>query len=289
MIRAFRASAVALCATPHLLIVMILMFGLWAAAAEIHSALIAGSQGGQFVAVMLSIFTVPFSCWLFAKFLQLAHDLRELCMPKRWQLVAGALSFVLGLMWVIPCALLPLAHWTAQDLLLAATGMPAGLAGALLWRVFGRQTPSRAAGFASPRQALRIVLGPPYAPVSWRMRVIQVALVFAVFAMPPVLVGVFGAALSRRNFAALVHAAELLGFLAAIGLCWIWPLSRAVALFSPSRGALNELALLPGMGEGRQRLWQLLRAAIGVPAVGMVTLLIVALGVAWREDLPGAI
>jgi len=116
-----------------------------------------------------------------------------------------------------------------------------------------------------------------------------VALVCAVFATPPVLVGVFGGALSRGNFAALVHAAELLGFLAAIGLCWVWPLSRAVALFSPSRGALSELALLPGMGDVRQQLQQLLLAAIGVPAVGLVTLLIIAVGVVWRADLPDAI
>jgi hypothetical protein len=289
MIRSLRSGVLAVCATQHLLIVMFLMFGLWAASAEIYSALIAGSHRGEFLAVMLSIFTVPFSCWLFANFLKLAHDLRELCVPKRRLLLTGALSFLLVLMWAAPCALLTLGHWAAQDLLVVALGMPVGLAAALLWRVFGRPTPTGDAGFGRPRQVLRIMLGPPYAPVSWRMRLIQVALICAVFALPPVLVGVFGSALSRGNFVALVHAAELLGFLAAIGWCWIWPLSRAVALFNPSHGALSELALLPGMGDGRQRLQQLLLAAMSVPVVGLVTLLIIALGIAWHEDLPDPI
>jgi hypothetical protein len=289
MIRWLRSSAVAICATQHVLIVIILMFGLWAAAAELYSALIAGSHRGEFLALVLSIFTIPFSYWLFTNLLQLAHDLRELCVPQRRQLLAGALSFILGLMWVIPCALLAVGHWAARDLLLAAMGMPAGCCVALLWRVFGRHSPFRAGGFAGPRRALRILLGKPYAPVSWPMRLMQLILLCAVLAMPPVLVGVFGGALSRESFAALVHAAELLGFLAAVGLCWIWPLSRVVALFRPAHGSLSELALLPGMGEGRQRLQQLLTAAIGVPAVGLGTLLIVGLGVAWREDLPAAI
>lgn len=289
MTRWLRSSAVAVCATQHALIAIILTFGLWAAAAELYSALIGQSHRAEFLALMLSIFTVPFSCWLFINFLQLAHDLHELCVPRRRQLLAGALSFVLALMWVFPCALLALGHWAARDLLLVALGMPVGLALALLWRVFDRRAAAHAAGLANPRRALRIVLGPPYTPVPWSTRVIQMVLVCAVVAIPPVLVGVFGGVLSRESFAVLMHAAELLGFLGAIGLCWIWPLSQAVALFNPAHGALSELALLPGLGAGRQRLWQLLLALVGVPAVGLGALLIMSLGVVWHEDLPNAI
>jgi hypothetical protein len=289
MIRWLKSGAVAVCTTPRLPVVMILMAGFWAASAQIHSALIAASRGGEFVAVMLAILTLPFSCWLFANFLKLAHDLRELCVPKRRQLVAGALSLILVLTWGVPCGLLAWGHWAARELLVVALAMPAGLAVALLWRVFGHAAAVQAAAPADRRRALRIFLGPPYAPVSWRRRLIQVALVCAVLALPPVLVGVFGAGLSPRNFAVLLHAAELAGLFAATGLCWIWPLSRAVALFNSAPGTLSELALLPGLGDGRQRLRRLLLTAMGLPGAGLAMLLATGLAVSWRENLPDAI
>lgn len=286
MIRSLRSGAAAVCSTPHLLVVTILMFGLWAAVAEIYAALIAGSFRSVFVAAMLSIITIPFSCWLFLNFLQLAHDLRELRVPKQRQLLSGALGFILIVLWVIPCGLLALGHWSARDLLPVAMAMPAGYVVAGLWRTLAHRLATSSVGSARPPPALRTLLGPPYAPAAWRLRLFQVGLVCAALAMPPVLVGVFGGALSRSSFAAAVHAAELLGLLAATGLCWIWPLSRAVTLFSPARGALGELALLPGLGNGRQKLRQLLLAVIGVPAVGLVTLLGLCLGIVWHEELP---
>jgi hypothetical protein len=92
--------------------------------------------------------------------------------------------------------------------------------------------------------------------------------------------------LQPRVFPYLMHAAEFVGFLAAIGLCWVWPLSRLVGIFNPERGALSELALLPGLGGGTQQLRRLYLVALGVPAVGLILLLSGALLLVTLRHLP---
>ena len=74
--------------------------------------------------------------------------------------------------------------------------------------------------------------------------------------------------------------------MAAIGLCWAWPLSRLLAVFNPERGALTELALLPGLGSGGQQLRRLLLVALSVPAAGLSLLLISALILVTLQHLP---
>ncbi len=93
----------------------------------------------------------------------------------------------------------------------------------------------------------------------------------------PLLVLLYEASLQPRAFPYVLHATEFVGFLAAIGLCWVWPLSRLVAIFNPERGALTELALLPGFGSGRQQLRRLYLVALGLPFAGLILLLISAL------------
>jgi hypothetical protein len=59
-----------------------------------------------------------------------------------------------------------------------------------------------------------------------------------------------------------------------------------LAIFNPERGALTELALLPGLGGGRQQTRRLYLVALGVPAGGLVLLLLSALVLVKLQHLP---
>jgi hypothetical protein len=74
--------------------------------------------------------------------------------------------------------------------------------------------------------------------------------------------------------------------MAAIGLCWVWPLSRLLAIFSPERGTLSELVLLPGLGSGAQQLGRLCLVAIGLPFLGLFLLYIGAMALVMLQHLP---
>lgn len=74
-----------------------------------------------------------------------------------------------------------------------------------------------------------------------------------------------------------------------MGLCWMWPLSRALALFDPQRGALTELAHLPGLGDGPHQRRRLYRVTLSVPAMALLGLLIIAMSAAWFQGLPSAV
>jgi hypothetical protein len=85
------------------------------------------------------------------------------------------------------------------------------------------------------------------------------------------------------------HASELVGLLAAMALCWTYPLKRVLALLDPKRGALTELAVLPGLGNGTRQRRQLYLVTLSLPTAALVGLLIVAVSAAWLENLPSSV
>ncbi|HEX3983413.1 MAG TPA: hypothetical protein VHX12_06935, partial [Acidisoma sp.] len=284
------AGACATIGSSQSLIAMVVMLGLWAGIAEIVSAANALHYHDEIAAITLTCVNAPFAGLLFANFLRLRYDLRELHTPQRRQLLAGSLTFFLVITVVAPCALALSWRLTLLDVLLVMLGPLTGAVGAALWTLHSRTrvaepevSPDRAIParlfrrIPSHDRAIRLALGPPYAPASWRWRLAQFALVFMVLFAPSLLVIAFGRSLNSRDFAAMMHACEFLSFGAAIALCWLWPLSRALALFNPERGASTELALLPGLG-GRQSLWRICRLAVGLPALALAVLLLMALG-----------
>jgi hypothetical protein len=284
MMRWLWAGATALCGAPRVLVAILVMFCLWGAVGEIVTAATTLTHRGEFAAVMMCSFNMPFAGVLFANFLHLARDLRELRLPHRRPLLAAAMAFGVVLMVLAPSLLAWSWHTGLVDVLLVAAAAIAGAAlgwlGTLRGRARSQGRVRKMAGMIGRSQVLRVVLGPPYAPTSWLVRLTQIGVLSAALLIAPVLVGVFGGSLSEPNFAILLHVAELLSFLVAIGLCWIWPLSRMVILFNPERGGLSELALLPGLGERDLRLRQLGRVVMTLPLAGLLVLLLVALGVA---------
>jgi hypothetical protein len=282
------AGAVAICASPQVLVMLLLMFSIWAGTAEIIAAIDAVSYHGEVPALMLAGFNAPFAAWMFANFLNLGADLRELRTPQRRQLLIGALGFFLALMVVAPAALALSWHLVLRDVVVVVLGTVAGMTGAALWTVRARGRAADSGWVPNRSRELRVALGPPYAPTTWRARLLQFALLFAVLFGPALLVIAFGRSLSSGSFAAWMHAAEFLGVAVAIALCWIWPLSRTVALFNPLRGASTELALLPGLGNDRPGLGRLFLIAVWPPAVALVLLFVIAIGAAWLERPPSA-
>jgi hypothetical protein len=283
-------GAVALFGSPPALVVVLIVMGsLWAAATQIAWAASALPYGGDAAALMLACFNAPFSAWLFANFLHLQRDLRDLRLPRQRWLTARSLGFFLTLIVVVPCGLV--LSWRAGPLVVVLVALSAvvGMVGALLWtRLASGQHCEHSASAAGRSLALRVALGAPYAPASWQTRLLQLASVCVVLFGAPLLVIAFGRSLSSRTFAVLMHAAEFLGFIGAITLCWIGPLSRAVTLFNPARGGLTELALLPGLGTNAQRRRQLYRVVIGPPAIALTLLWWVAMAAAWLERAPDA-
>jgi hypothetical protein len=284
MMRWVRAGALVLCGAPRVLVATLLIFCVWGAVGEVVTAATTLPYRGEFAAVGLCSFNMPFAGMLFANFLKLARDLRELRLPHRRPLLAASLAFLVMLMVLAPSVLAWSWHTGLFDVLMVAS---AAIAGAGLGWLGTRRASARepagarkTATSSGRAQALRVALGPPYAPTSSVMRLAQLALLAAALAVAPVLVGVFGGSLSAANFAILLHVAELLSFIAAIVLCWIWPLSRVVVLFNPERGGLSELALLPGLGERDLQLRQLLKVVLTLPVAGLMALLVIALGVA---------
>ena len=134
-----------------------------------------------------------------------------------------------------------------------------------------------------------MALGAPYAPESWTRRVLELALLCALLASAPLLVLHFQGSLSPRGFPLLLHVAELLSFVIALGVCWLWPLVRVVTLVTSQSGTLTELALLPGQGSGRQQLARLCLVALSIPTGALLLLLVLALGVITLEHQPHVI
>jgi hypothetical protein len=302
MMRWVRFAASMINGTPILLIMPVVMFCLWAGVAEIYAVSVWAHFGGDFAVLGLVGVNVLYSWLLLFGYFSLAHDLRDLRLPKHRQVLVGALAIVLGLIFVAPCTFVLSVHGSEHDFLMVAMGSVAGTAGALLWRLRSGVrdasrsrisaagiVPSVAAQLPNPWRAVRVALGPPYAPASWQRRVIELASLCAVVAAAPLLVLLFESSLRPRTFNVLLRAAEIVGFLTAIGLCWIWPLSRLVAIFNPQSGALPELALLPGLGGGRQQLRRISVVALSAPAGGLVVLLIIALSQVALEHVPNAI
>jgi hypothetical protein len=302
MTHGVRPTVVAIGAKPILRVVLVLGFFTWFAAAEIYwTDLQVPHHGEAAAAALVGVDVVH--CWMLVFFvLALLQDLEELRMPQLRPLRSAAFTALLVLVLVAPCALVWLLGGAAWDVLFMATGSVAGTAGALLWRsgFRTRQAPGPwpHAGMASARppaprprpwRAVRVALGPPYAPASWKRRVIELAVVCAVLAGPPLLVILFAGSLSPRGFPILLHLAEFMSFVIAMVLCWIWPLMGVVALVTSPSGALTELALLPGQGSGRRQLRRLCLVALSLPAGALIVLLLLALGVVAHEQLPHAV
>jgi hypothetical protein len=233
--------------------------------------------------------------------LALLQDLEELRIPQLRQLFAAALIFILAAVFVAPCALVWLLGGSAGDVFRVAIGSIVGTVGALLWRSGSRARRAPGARLSAPAviasvparrprpwRAVRVALGAPYAPESWKRRVLELAILCAVLAAAPLLVLFFEGSLSPRGFPILLHVAELVSFVIAIGLCWLWPLVRVVTLVTSQSGTLTELALLPGQGTGRQQLRRLCLVALSLPAGALLVLLVLALGLVALEHLPHA-
>jgi len=278
------------------------MLGMWGGFAEIYATVMRASDYlGEFGALAFVAVNVLISGWLFFNLLRLAQDLKRLRLPDHRHLLIAALAFIVTLTFVAPCALVLSLHGGTRDLVVVGMGSCVGIAAALLWRYRGVLTLTRTRGLAQTPgrieparslhagQALRTALGAPYAPASWRRRSLEFAFVCAVLAGPPLLVMVFGSSMSYRSFSLVLHVSELLSLLAAIALCWVWPLSRALMLFDPKRGALAELALLPGLGDGRQQRRRLYLTTLSVPTAALVGLLIFALSAVWLQGLSNSV
>ncbi len=292
--------ASALCGTTDAAAPLLLIAGLWAGTAELYATVMGASHGGESVGLAFVVgVNAVISGWLFLNLLRFAHELKQLRLPGDRPPLIGALIFILSLTFVAPCALVLSVHGGARDLIAVAVGSCVGIGGALLWRYRRAVTPPNnqhetevPGGAASARaatRALRTALGTPYAPASWRKRTLELAVVGVVLASAPLLVGLTASSLSSRPFARLLHTAELLSLLAAMALCWGWPLSRALALFDLERGAVNELALLPALGSGRRQRQRLYRVILSTPTAGLVGLLAIAMSAAWLQGLPASV
>jgi hypothetical protein len=216
-------------------------------------------------------------------------------------LLAGALSIVLGLIFVAPCAFVWAVSGSAHDVFMVEMGSVVGTAGALLGRLRSQlrrapevrpataAAPSLPARFPQPWRAVRMALGPPYAPASWQLRLGELALLVTILAGPALLVLLLGSSLQPRTRIILIHAAEFIGFVTAFVLCWVWPLTRLVAIFNLQNSAPTELALLPGLGTGRQQLRRMYLVALSIPAGSLLVLFGIALGLVALEHLPTVI
>lgn len=276
--------------TPILLITPLLMIAAWIASAEIYAVALQIPAHGESAALVLVGLNVVCSWLLVFCLTALVCDMHELRLPRHRQVLAVGVIFIFGFIFVAPCALVWCLNGGARNVFMIGMGSVAGTAGALLWRFrsaarnasgarvsHAAAAPSIAVQLPNPRRAVRVALGPPYAPASWQRRGIELVGLGAAVAGAPLLVLLYEASLQPRAFPYVLHATEFVGFLAAIGLCWVWPLSRLVAIFNPERGALTELALLPGFGSGRQQLRRLYLVALGLPFAGLILLLISAL------------
>jgi hypothetical protein len=299
MMRWVRLAGGVINGTPVPLAMLLVMVCSWLSAGEIYGLVLRAQGSSGFAGSMLVGLNVLWS-WLLAFYLAgLVRDLRELRLPKQRPVLAGALLVSLALLFVAPCLLVWLVGGVSSDVLMVAAGGALGSAAALLWkfRSRGRNVPGDRIGSAAvipsvaaqppnPWWAVRVALGPPYAPASWQRRGVELVSLCAVVAGAPLVALIYEGSLQPRVFPFVFRAAQFVGFLTAIGLCWIWPLSRLLAIFNPQRGALTELALLPRMGDGRQQLRRLYLVALSVPAAGLLLLLASALILVTLQHLP---
>ncbi len=303
-----RPTAVAIGNKPVVLTMLLMAIFTWSAAAEIYWAALQVPHHGETASAVLAGLDVVYA-WLLVFFLLgLLQDLEELRIPQLRPLWTAALVFILALVFVAPCALVWLLGGSAWDVVFMAIASVAGTVGALLWRSGARARQAAGARVnagivtvslpaphphphphSQPWRAVRVALGAPYAPASWIRRVMELALLCAVLAGPPLLVLFFESSLSARGFPILLHIAEFMSFVIAIGLCWLGPLVRVVTLVTSQSGTLTELALLPGQGSGRQQLRRLCLVGLSLPAGALLVLLILALGLVALEHLPRAI
>jgi hypothetical protein len=276
--------------TQILMMVLVLIVAAWMAAGEIYEAAIQIPGHGESAALVLVGLNVLCSWLLVFNLAAVLHDVRELRLPQQRQLlsVGGILIFVFVV--VLPCALVWSLNGAARDVFMIAVGAAFGSAGAALWRrrLRARSAPAEWAAVAagvhsgqvqipSPWRAVRVALGPPFAPTSWQRRAVQAALLCVMIASAPILTLLYERSPNPPIVTWLLYTGEFLGFLVAISFCWAWPVSRLLAILSPQSGAPTELALLPGLGSATQQLRRLLLVALGLPFAGLMLLLVAAL------------
>jgi len=275
--------------------------GWWTASAELYATLLEAPQRPESGALLLVAANMFIAGWLSFNLLQLAHELKQLRLPEHRQVIGAPLAFVLGLTLVGPCALAFSLHGSVRDILVVSAGACTGIAGAILCRYrgsarFAEASHTQTLGAVEsgsrpppPLRTLRMMLGAPYAPASWRRRFIEVAVVCAVLVSAPLLVVIISFSVGFRFLRFAFHGSELVGLLAAMALCWTYPLNRVLALLDPKRGAMTELAVLPGLGNGTRQRRQLYLATLSLPTAALVGLLIVAASAAWLQNLPGSV
>ncbi len=282
-------------------VVVLMTLCTWCAAAEIYWVGLQVPRHGESAAAVLVGVDVVYA-WLLVSFLlALLRDLQQLRIPQLRPLRAASLIFILALVFVAPCVVVWLLGGPGWDVLFMAMGSVVGTAGPPLWRSVSRVRKASALQLSArtrtvvpaqgpqPWRAVRMALGAPYAPESWRRRVIELALLCALLAGAPLLVWSFEGSLSPQGFPILLHIAEFMSFVIAVGLCWLWPLGRVVTLVTSQSGTLTELALLPGQGSGRQQLRRLCLVALSLPTGALLVLVILALGLVALEHLPPAV
>ncbi|HTB65006.1 MAG TPA: hypothetical protein VK727_02180 [Steroidobacteraceae bacterium] len=298
MTRWMRIVGGAFYGTQVLTATLVLIFGGWAAAAEIYATIVWARGSSGFAGIALAGLNVVCSWLLVFHLAGFMRDLRELRVPQHGQLLVGALIGMFALLFVAPCVLVWSLHGGTRDIVMVAMGSVAGTAGALLWqrRARARKVPGARVSAAAPAfvhvqrpnpwRAVRIALGSPYAPASWQRRVLELASLCAAIAVLPILVLLYRSSMNPRGFTIVFYVAQVVGFVPGIALCWLWPLRRLIGIFNARGGALTELALLPGLGGGRQQLRRLLLVALSLPALGLAALLIIALRLIALEHPP---
>ncbi|HEY6457666.1 MAG TPA: hypothetical protein VIY90_20505 [Steroidobacteraceae bacterium] len=296
MMRWVRFAGQMLNQTPILMTMLLLMVTAWMAAGEIYEAAIQIPRHGATAAMVLMGLNVVCSWLLVFNLLALVHDMQELRLPQHRQLLVAGLVFIFAFIFVLPCLLVWSLQGGTRDVIMIAMGSSVGSAGAALWRtrsgthsapadrVNGARVPVPAQP-ASPWRAVRVALGPPYAPTSWQRRAVQLALLCVIVASAPILALSYARSPRPPVFNFLLNAGEFIGFLIAISLCWVWPLSRLHAILNPEGGALTELALLPGLGSGRQQLRRLCLVALSLPFATLMVLLIAAMAIATLQHM----
>lgn len=282
-----RPVAAAVYGKPVLLVMLVMTVCAWSAATEIYWAVLQAPHHGESAALGLMVMDLAYSCALAFFLLSLLQDLEELRLPQLRQLQAAALLLILTTAFLAPCAIVWSLGGPRRDVVMMVMGAMVGTGGARLWRCGSRTRNST--DLPRPWRAVRLALGPPYATASWKRRVIELALLCAALGGAPMLVVIFRTSLNPLGFTLLLHIAQAVSFVIAIGLCWLWPLTRVVELFVSQGGALTELALLPGQGGSGQQLRRLCLVALSIPVAALLVLLALALGLAALEHLPRAV
>jgi hypothetical protein len=296
-----RPAATVISSKPVLLVVLIMTVCTWCAAAEIYWVSLQASHHESAAVVLVGV-DVAYSSLVVSFLLGLTRDLQELRIPQLRPLLTASVAFIFVLVFLAPCAVVWWVGGPAWDVLFMALGSVVGTAAPVLWQAASRAhkapiarrdagpaTTAQLAQRPHPWRAVRMALGAPYAPESWTRRVLELALLCALLASAPLLVLHFQGSLSPRGFPLLLHVAELLSFVIALGVCWLWPLVRVVTLVTSQSGTLTELALLPGQGSGRQQLARLCLVALSIPTGALLLLLVLALGVITLEHQPHVI